>query len=91
VSWDGADDPAKSGIQDEVPLEWIRMLEREREEEEEAWRARHERMVNRASWMVPAGLVGAGAIAAIMIFAFTHTSSSPAKPQAPTAVQAFAI
>ena len=94
MSWDGADDPAEGDIQDEVPLEWIRMLERERVEEEDAWHARHERMVNRASWMVPAGLVGAGMMAAIMLFAFSHTSSSPAQSQAPAAlpaaVQAFA-
>jgi hypothetical protein len=94
VSWDGADEPAEGDVQDEVPLEWIRMLEREREEEEGAWRARHERMVNRASWMVPAGLVGAGVLAAIMIAVFSGTSSSPATPQAPAAlpaaVQAFA-
>jgi hypothetical protein len=98
VSWDGswesADDPAEGDIQDEIPLEWIRMLERERAAEEAAWRARHERMVNLASWLVPAALLGAGLIAVITILAFTHTSSSPAKPQVPaglpTAVQAFA-
>lgn len=93
-SWESAEDPAEGDIQDEIPPEWIRMLEREKAAEEAAWRAQHERMVNRASWMVPAGLVGAGLIAAIMIAAFTSSSSSPAQPQAPAAlpaaVQAFA-
>lgn len=93
-SWESTEDPAEGDIQDEIAPEWIRMLERERAAEEAAWHARHQRMVNLASWLVPAALVGAGLTAVIMIAAFTHTSSSPAQPQAPAglpaAVQAFA-
>lgn len=90
-SWESAEDPAEGDIQDEIPPEWIRMLEREKAAEEAAWRAQHERMVNRASWMVPAGLVGAGLIAVIMIAAFTRTgpaSAAAAPPPGPTGLPA---
>ena len=99
MGWDGAgesaNDPADddydgdNDVQDAVPPEWIRMVERERAAEEAAWRARHQHRLDVASWLVPALVLGAGALA--MVAVWLASSTPPAPPAGtPAAVRDFA-
>lgn len=98
VGLDGARDPqedpegdpadSESDVQDAVPLEWIRKVEREEAAMEASRRAKRQQRLAMVEWMVPAVVVGAVAITLIVLSKTTSSPSGPSGP--PAAVQAFA-
>lgn len=97
VEGNGPREPADAlpdgDVQDAVPPEWIRMLERQtavRASEAAARRAERRRRLDVASWAVPAIVVAVFVIVAAVVEASTSASTSQAPAALPSPVQAFA-
>lgn len=87
-SRESADESVDNDIQDAVPPEWIRAVEREKVAAEAAWQAKRRRRRTIAAWLVPALVLSVVAITWAVVWNSRYAHQPPAV--LPSAVQAFA-